>query len=175
MTVRDEYFSFSSAGTFCGVPAASLDDLGGSAVVVVGAPFDWGTTGRPGARFGPKAIREGDYLGHDGSRPHLGSGIDALGDLRVVDVGDVRMPPGYIDESLDRITAVVERVAAAGAIPIVLGGDHTVTFASEGARIEITHKAQSRKNFAAGALRAVRFLADKPNGLFDMQTLLGLS
>ncbi len=129
MTVRDEYFSFSSPGTFCGVPSARLDDLGGAAAVIVGAPFDWGTTGRPGARFGPKAIREGDYVGQDGHRPHLDSGIDALQELGVVDVGDVKMPPGYIEEGLDRIISVVERVARAGAVPIVLGGDHTVTFA----------------------------------------------
>jgi len=89
-----------------------------------GPPF------RPGARFGPKAIREGDYLEADGSRPHLDSGIDALKALGVVDVGDVMMPPGYVEESLDRIAAVVERVAQAGVVPIILGGDHSVTFAN---------------------------------------------
>ena len=46
-------------------------------------------------------------------------------------------------------------------------------FAGSGERIEITHRAQSRMNFAQGALRAVQYLADKPNGLFDMQDLLG--
>lgn len=130
MTVRDEYFSFSSPGTFCGVPAASLDDLGDAAVVIVGAPLDWSASGRPGARFGPKAIREGDYLGQDGRRPHIDSGIDALQELGVVDVGDVKMPPGYVEEGLDRITDVVETVTRTGAIPIVLGGDHSVTFAN---------------------------------------------
>ncbi len=129
MTSRDEYFSFSSPGTFCGVPAATLDDFEGAAVAIVGAPFDWGTTTRPGARFGPKAIREGDYMNADGSRPHLDSGIDALQELRVVDLGDVQMPPGYIEESLDRIISVVETIAGAGVVPIVLGGDHTIAFA----------------------------------------------
>jgi len=129
VTVRDEYFSFSSPGTFCGVPTASIDDLGDAVVAIVGAPFDWGATGRPGARYGPKAIREGDYLGQNGRRPHFDSGIDALQELGVVDVGDVKMPPGYVEEGLDRITAVVERVTRAGVIPIVLGGDHSVTFA----------------------------------------------
>ncbi len=52
-------------------------------------------------------------------------------------------------------------------------GEHTVVFAGSGERIEITHRAHSRMNFAQGALRAVQFLADKPNGLFDMQDLLG--
>lgn len=53
-------------------------------------------------------------------------------------------------------------------------GEHTVMFAGEGERIEITHRAQSRMNFAQGALRAVRFVADHGPGLYDMQGLLGL-
>lgn len=53
-------------------------------------------------------------------------------------------------------------------------GDHTTLFSGIGERIEISHKASSRMTFALGALRAVRFLADKPNGLFDMQDVLGL-
>lgn len=53
-------------------------------------------------------------------------------------------------------------------------GDHTAIFAGTGERIEITHKASSRKTFAVGALRAARFLAAQHNGLFDMQDVLGL-
>jgi 4-hydroxy-tetrahydrodipicolinate reductase len=53
-------------------------------------------------------------------------------------------------------------------------GDHTVMFAGEGERLEITHRASSRATFAQGALRAARFLADKKNGLFDMQDVLML-
>lgn len=51
-------------------------------------------------------------------------------------------------------------------------GEHTVLFAGQGERIEITHRAESRMNFAQGALRAVRFLAGRPSGLFDMQDVL---
>ena len=54
-------------------------------------------------------------------------------------------------------------------------GDHTVLYAGTGERIEITHRAQSRANFAQGALRAARFLADKPRGRFDMQDVLGFN
>ena len=54
-------------------------------------------------------------------------------------------------------------------------GEHTVMFAGEGERIEITHRAQSRMNFAQGALRAVRYLKDQDSGLHDMQTILGLN
>ena len=53
-------------------------------------------------------------------------------------------------------------------------GDHTVLFAGIGERIEITHKSASRLSYAQGALRAVRFLADRQSGLFDMQDVLGL-
>lgn len=53
-------------------------------------------------------------------------------------------------------------------------GDHTAVFAGTGERIEITHKASSRKTFAGGALRAARFLSEQRNGLFDMQDVLGL-
>lgn len=54
-------------------------------------------------------------------------------------------------------------------------GDHTVLYAGAGERIEITHRAQSRANFAQGALRAARFLADRPVGLYDMQDVLGFT
>jgi 4-hydroxy-tetrahydrodipicolinate reductase len=53
-------------------------------------------------------------------------------------------------------------------------GDHTVLFAGIGERIEITHKSASRQSYAQGALRAVRFLVDRPNGMYDMQDVLGL-
>ena len=115
--------------TFLGVPRADLDDpasLAGADVAVIGAPFDGGTSHRPGARFGPGAIRGTDYLSHDGSRPHLALRVDPLQDLRVVDVGDVLMLPGEIEPALARLEQAVQRVAAAGAIPVVLGGDHTI-------------------------------------------------
>jgi 4-hydroxy-tetrahydrodipicolinate reductase len=54
-------------------------------------------------------------------------------------------------------------------------GDHTVLFAGIGERIEISHKSSSRVSYAQGALRAARFLADKPTGLYDMQDVLGLN
>ena len=125
-----EYVSFASRQSFLGVPARRLADLGDGAVVILGAPFDWGTTFRPGARFGPAAIREADYGAMDGYRPHLPTGIDALGVLGVVDIGDVYVVPGQVELSLERITDTVEVVAKAGKIPIVLGGDHTITFAN---------------------------------------------
>jgi 4-hydroxy-tetrahydrodipicolinate reductase len=53
-------------------------------------------------------------------------------------------------------------------------GDHTVLFAADGERVELTHKASSRLTFAAGAVRAAVWLKDKPAGLYDMQDVLGL-
>ena len=53
-------------------------------------------------------------------------------------------------------------------------GDHTVLFAGDGERIEITHKSASRMSYAQGAMRAARFLSDKVNGFYDMHDVLGL-
>jgi agmatinase len=127
-----EYISFASRQSFLGVPPLRFDQLADhpGKVVVMGAPFDWGTTYRPGARFGPRAIREADYGAMDGYRPHLPTGIDPLGALGVVDVGDVYVIPGHTELSLERISDAVEEVTQAGKVPIVLGGDHTVTFSN---------------------------------------------
>lgn len=115
--------------TFLGVPAADLDEpesFAAAGAVILGAPFDGGTSHRPGARFGPQAIRLTDYLPHDGSRPHLALGVDPLSELHVVDVGDVEMLSGETERSLDKLAHAVELIARSGAIPVVLGGDHTV-------------------------------------------------
>ena len=129
--METEYaFSLPRTGSsFAGVPTASLDTLGGASVAIIGAPFDSGTTYRPGARFGPGAIREGDDMDADGARPHLDTGIDALKVLSVVDLGDVDLVPGYTELSLERLAAAVEAVARRKVVPLVLGGDHTITFA----------------------------------------------
>jgi agmatinase len=118
--------------TFLGVDRCDLGEpqtLRNADVVIIGAAFDGGTSHRPGTRFGPSAIRTTDYLDHDGTRPSLALRVDALRDLRVVDAGDVHMPPGDITGSLQALEGAVRTVAAAGAIPIVLGGDHSITYA----------------------------------------------
>ena len=117
--------------TFAGVPRADLDNpssFSNAGAVILGAPFDGGTTHRPGTRFGPQAIRFTDYLAHDGMRPHLALGVDPLTDLAVVDAGDVHMLPGEIEQALLRLDQAVTSIAQAGPIPVVLGGDHTITF-----------------------------------------------
>jgi agmatinase len=115
--------------TFLGVDRADLAaprTWQDADVVIVGAPFDGGTSHRPGTRFGPQAIRATDYLPHDASRPHLALHVDPLRELRVVDVGDVEMPPGDTEASLARLEDAVAAVADVGAVPVVLGGDHTI-------------------------------------------------
>ena len=107
--------------TFLGVDRCDLDDAAsyaGADVVVLGAPFDGGTSHRPGTRFGPQAIRMTDYLPHDGSRPSLALRTDGLRDLRVLDAGDVEMYSGDIETALPALEAAVEKVARAGAIPV---------------------------------------------------------
>src|SRR6185312_10420438 len=117
--------------TFLGVDRCDLEDESTYAdadVVILGAPFDGGTSARSGTRFGPQAIRGTDYLPHDGSRPSLALRTDGLVDLKVVDAGDVEMYSGDIETALPLLEAAVQKVTEAGCIPVILGGDHSVTF-----------------------------------------------
>jgi agmatinase len=117
--------------TFLGVPRCDLaepETFEGADAIVIGAPYDAGASHRPGTRFGPQAIRMTDYLSHDASRPHLALRVDALKDLRVLDAGDVEMVGVEGHQPLERLEAAVEAAAAAGAVPVVLGGDHTITW-----------------------------------------------
>jgi agmatinase len=141
--------------TFLGVERCDLDDpasYAGADVVVLGAPFDGGTSHRPGTRFGPQAIRTTDYLPHDGSRPSLALRTDGLTDLRVLDAGDVEMYSGDIETALPALEAAVEQVAHAGAIPVVLGGDHSIAFAdAKGVATVVGHGRVSMLHFDAHA------------------------
>lgn len=141
--------------TFLGVDRCSLDDpesFAGADVVVLGAPFDGGTSHRPGTRFGPQAIRTTDYLPHDGSRPSLALRTDGLRDLRVLDAGDVEMYSGDITTALAALERAVETVARSGAIPVVLGGDHSIAFAdAKGIANVVGHGRISMLHFDAHA------------------------
>jgi agmatinase len=118
--------------SFLGVPQCDLDDPATykeADVVIVGAPIDSGTSHRSGAKFGPQAIRMGDYLPHDGQRPHLALRVDGLKDLKVLDAGDLLMPPGDLEESLKILRQATEKISRAGAIAVILGGDHSIASA----------------------------------------------
>ena len=118
--------------TFLGIARCDLDvasTFADADVVIVGAPIDSGTSHRSGAKFGPQAIRGGDYLPHDGERPHLALRIDALKEMKVVDAGDLMMPGGDLVASLETLAIATEKISRAGAIPVILGGDHSIASA----------------------------------------------
>jgi agmatinase len=109
--------------TFAGLPyTEDPDDLEGADAAIVGAPMDELTSDAPGTRFGPRAIRAAGCA----AGPHLEAGVNALGSLRVVDFGDAPILPADPVRSHRAIQDTVAAVLAAGAIPIVLGGDHSI-------------------------------------------------
>jgi agmatinase len=109
--------------TFGGLPyTENPSELEGIDVAIVGAPMDDLVSNRPGARFGPRAIRAAS----SSKGPHLEVKVDAFADLRMADFGDAPVVPGDARRSHDAIEATVAQVLAAGAIPIVLGGDHSI-------------------------------------------------
>jgi len=153
--------------TFLGVDKCDLDEpesFADADVVIVGAPFDGGTSYRSGARFGPQAIRMTDYLAHDGSRPSLALRIDGLADMRVVDAGDVEMFSGDAATACAALEREVEKVAAAGAIPVILGGDHTVTWP------DVTAVARAR---GWGRVSVIHFDAHADTGDIEFGSLIG--
>ncbi|MEP6909588.1 MAG: agmatinase [Actinomycetota bacterium] len=97
-------------------------ELAGMDVAIVGAPTDDLVSDRPGTRFGPRAIRAASCP----HGPHLEAGIDAFEILKMVDFGDAPVLPADAARSHAAIEATVGQVLAAGAIPIVLGGDHSI-------------------------------------------------
>jgi agmatinase len=92
-------------------------------VAIVGAPMDDLVSDRPGARFGPRAIRAASCP----PGPHLEAKVDAFRVLQIVDYGDAPVIPADVPRSHAAIHRLVGEVLAAGAIPIVLGGDHSIS------------------------------------------------
>lgn len=95
---------------------------------VLGAPFDFGTQWRAGARFGPRGIREASTLfsfGHAGAYDHEDD-VTYLDGVRIVDIGDADIVHTDTETSHANIEAGVRAILAAGAVPVVLGGDHSI-------------------------------------------------
>lgn len=113
---------FAGVSTFLRLP--QHDDPNDVDVMIVGAPFDGGTSYRPGARFGPRGVRSASALTRGF---HPAPGLDLFDHLRCADGGDIATVPMSIEESLLRITTRLEEIARAGAVPAMVGGDHTVT------------------------------------------------
>jgi agmatinase len=97
-------------------------DLAGADAAVLGAPMDDLVSDRPGTRFGPRAIRAASCP----PGPHLEAKIDWAEELRVVDYGDAAVLPADPARSHTAIESLVAEVARAGAVPLVLGGDHSI-------------------------------------------------
>jgi agmatinase len=125
---REDQPSYTGGITFHQVELA-LEESGikGADVVVIGAPMDDYVTHRPGARFGPREIRSA-FDGDAGAGYHMDLGIDPFEELRVVDHGDVTIVPGDPTASHRAIEAAVARVAASGAVVVLLGGDHSIAY-----------------------------------------------
>ena len=98
-------------------------------VAVLGAPFDAGTQYRSGARFGPRSVREASTLfsfGHAGAYDHEDDTTYLTGDVRIVDMGDADIVHTDTRQSHANIETGVRAALAAGALPVVIGGDHSV-------------------------------------------------
>ena len=153
--------------TFLGVERCDLSQpstLDGADVVIIGAPYDAGTSYRAGARFGPKMIRTTDYLPHDSSRPHLALRVDPLRELRVVDAGDIEMAGVEGNAPLGALENAVRVAAEAGAIPLVLGGDHTITWP------DVTGVARAK---GWGRVSVIHFDAHADTGSIQFGSLIG--
>src|SRR4051795_10579387 len=133
-------------------------------VVILGAPFDGGTSHRAGTRFGPQYIRQSCYLPHDSSRPSLAMRVDGLQDLRVYDAGDVEMYSGDAARSVRDLQQAVYAVASTGAIPLVLGGDHTIAWPDA---------AGVAQHLGQGRISMIHFDAHADTGDIQFGSLIG--
>jgi agmatinase len=126
---RPDETSYAGVGvTFGRVPLA-LDPLGlaGADVAILGAPFDEGVSYRPGTRFGPRAIRTAEDVAFPIDRPHMELGIDPYAELDIVDYGDIEVHSANLGRSHALLQKGVSEILAADAIPVVLGGDHSLS------------------------------------------------
>jgi agmatinase len=161
---REREPAYAGLQTFCKCPLAlTPEDLAGADVAIVGAPFDEGVSNRPGARFGPRAIRQADNLAiAPPARPSLALGVDPFSDLRIVDYGDAECLPAALEQSHREIKARVTEILRAGAIPIILGGDHSVAYPNISAMAE---------HYGAGRVGVIQFdaHADTAGILWDVK------
>jgi agmatinase len=123
-------------GSFEKLPWATDDDAlraAGADVAIVGAPFDEAVSSRPGARFGPRAIRMAPTAWSSDHAWSIQLDTAPYAHLRVVDAGDAPIVPTRFERALRVIHEKVFRVAECGPVPVVLGGDHSITYPSAAA------------------------------------------
>jgi len=114
--------------TFAKSPYEADWDAIDADVAILGAPFDAGTQWRAGARFGPRGVREASTLfsfGHAGAYDHEDD-TTYLDDLRIVDLGDADIIHTDTKQSHANIQLGVSKILEAGALPVVIGGDHSI-------------------------------------------------
>jgi agmatinase len=123
---RGELPHFAGINTFLKAPyVEDVRDVGKYDAAVLGIPFDSGTTYRPGTRFGPQGMRRISAL----YTPYnYELGVDLREQMTLCDAGDVFTIPANLEKSFDQISRGVGHVFASGALPIMLGGDHSIGF-----------------------------------------------
>jgi agmatinase len=123
---RGELPHYAGINTFLKAPyVENVRDVGKYQAAVMGVPFDSGTTYRPGARFGPQGIRRISAL----YTPYnFEMGVDLREQMTLCDVGDVFTIPANLEKSFDQISRGVAHVFSQGALPMILGGDHSIGF-----------------------------------------------
>ena len=119
---------YAGVPTLLDAPLREIDptepDFGDLQVALIGVPMDLGVTNRPGARYGPRALRTIERIG---PYNHV-LACAPVYDLRVADVGDVPFASRYrLEGSLEDIERYIDKVHAAGVIPLSVGGDHSIT------------------------------------------------
>ncbi|MEM7188547.1 MAG: agmatinase [Pseudomonadota bacterium] len=120
---------FVGISTFAKSPYAADWGAIDADVAILGAPFDFGTQWRPGARFGPRAVREASTLfsfGHAGAYDHEDDATYLDASVRMVDIGDADIIHTKTEESHANIALGVRKILDANALPVVIGGDHSI-------------------------------------------------
>jgi agmatinase len=123
---RGQQPAFAGINTFRKAPyCENIRDVSKYEVAVIGAPFDMGTTYRPGCRFGPQAVRRISAL-YDSYNADMG--VDLAEELNMCDAGDIFVIPSNLEKSFDQIDRAVAFIHEQGVFPVVIGGDHSIGY-----------------------------------------------
>jgi agmatinase len=123
---RGELPHYAGINTFLKAPyVEDVAEVGAYDAAVIGVPFDGGTTYRPGTRFGPQGVRRISAL----YTPYnYEIGVDLREQMTLCDAGDVFTIPANLEKSFDQISRAVSHVFSSGAMPVIVGGDHSIGF-----------------------------------------------
>ncbi len=135
---RGELPHFAGINTFLKAPyAENVREVGRYDAAIMGVPFDGGTTYRPGTRFGPQGMRRISAL----YTPYnYEMGVDLREQMTLCDAGDVFTIPANIEKTFDQISKAMSHVFSSGAMPVILGGDHSIGYPTVRGIAECTSK-----------------------------------